>query len=153
MMSDLEKTQVEQYDHATMQRTTTGQIGQDYSGLEKTQTEATADTVAASAIGGDYHDLPAGYYRSPKFIGTFIGVVFMAWSLYVGYVLPSATLAIINEDIGKFHDISKLVLLVLHGFLGPSPNYILVVTITTVTSGCLLTGKWYLLAIVSPSAF
>ncbi|KAF4625847.1 hypothetical protein G7Y89_g12321 [Cudoniella acicularis] len=120
-MSDREKSQVEEFDHAIMQRTITQQTGQDPSGLEKARTGGTIDTVAASAIGGDYHDLPAGYYRSPKFIGTFVGVVFMAWSLYVGYVLPSATLAIINEDIG------------------PSPNYVLIVTVTTVTSGCLLT--------------
>jgi len=73
-MSALEKAQVEEYDHAAMQRTMTPQTEQDVSGLEEAQTNETIDTVTASAIGGDYHDLPAGYYRSPRFIGTFIGV-------------------------------------------------------------------------------
>jgi len=72
-------------------------------GLEKVETKTPFDTVAPSAIGGDYHDLPVGYYTSSKFIGTFIGVVFMAWSLYVGYVLPANTLAIINADLGMTH--------------------------------------------------
>jgi hypothetical protein len=56
--------------------------------IERVATTETVDTVAESAIGGDYHDLPKGYYRSPKFIGSFIGVILMAQSLYVGYVLP-----------------------------------------------------------------
>jgi hypothetical protein len=73
-MSELEKAQVEEYDHAMMQRTMTQQTEQDVSGLEKAQKNGTIDTIAASAIGGDYHDLPAGYYRSSRFIGTFIGV-------------------------------------------------------------------------------
>ena len=56
--------------------------------IERVPTTQTIDTVAESAIGGDYHDLPKGYYRSAKFIGSFIGVILMAQSLYVGYVLP-----------------------------------------------------------------
>jgi hypothetical protein len=87
-MSYNEKSHVEEFDHAMTERVTTH------------RTEATVDTVAPSAIGGDFHDLPEGYYRSPKFIGSFFGVVFMAWSLYVGYVLPSSTLSIINADLG-----------------------------------------------------
>lgn len=30
------------------------------------------DAVAPEAIGGLYHEMPAGYYRSPKFIGTVV---------------------------------------------------------------------------------
>jgi hypothetical protein len=95
-----EKTHVEESDHATMEGVTTHRTDPDEIALEETETEVTVDTVAPSAIGGDFHDLPEGYYRSPKFIGSFVGVVFMAWSLYVGYVLPSSTLSIINADLG-----------------------------------------------------
>lgn len=98
-MSSNEKGHVEEHDHATMVRVDTHRTEPDEI-LEQTKTEATVDTVAPSAIGGDFHDLPAGYYYSPKFIGSFVGVVFMAWSLYVGYVLPSSTLALINADLG-----------------------------------------------------
>ena len=138
-MADIEKSQVEQYDHATMEKSMTQNTGHDDVGLEKAQTQGTVDTVAPSAIGGDYHDLPDGYYRSPKFIGTFIGVVFMAWSLYVGYVLPANTLAIINADLGIFPNdhLRKHGLTILYP--GPSPDFVLIVTVTTVVSGCLLT--------------
>ena len=140
IMADVEKSQVEEYDHAKMDQVTTEHAGHDDDGLEKAQTWGTVDTVAPSAIGGDYHDLPDGYYRSPKFIGTFIGVVFMAWSLYVGYVLPANTLAIINADLGMLPMdllLSSISLTVIHS--GPASDYVLIVTVTTVTSGCLLT--------------
>lgn len=42
--------------------------------------------VAPEAIGTG--NLPPGYFYSPKFIGTLIGVTLMNISLYVGYVLP-----------------------------------------------------------------
>ena len=58
----------------------------------------TVDTVAESAIGGDYHDLPKGYYRSPQFLGSFIGVILLAQSLYLGYVLPVSSLKIWPEN-------------------------------------------------------
>jgi hypothetical protein len=99
-MSYNEKSHVEELNHATMEMVTTHPTDPDEILLEETETQATVDTVAPSAIGGDFHDLPEGYYRSPKFIGSFVGVVFMAWSLYVGYVLPSSTLSIINADLG-----------------------------------------------------
>jgi hypothetical protein len=46
------------------------------------------DGADASAIGGQLQDLPPGYYRSPKFVGSIIGVILMANSLYLGFVLP-----------------------------------------------------------------
>jgi len=46
------------------------------------------DDADASAIGGHVKDLPPGYYRSPKFVGSIIGVILMANSLYLGFVLP-----------------------------------------------------------------
>lgn len=42
--------------------------------------------IAPEAIGTG--NLPPGYYYSPKFLGTMIGVTLMSVSLYVGYVLP-----------------------------------------------------------------
>lgn len=42
--------------------------------------------VAPEAIGTG--NLAPGYFYSPKFIGTLIGVTLMNISLYVGYVLP-----------------------------------------------------------------
>ena len=33
-------------------------------------------------------ELPVGYYRSKNFIGSVVGVCFMAISLYLGFVLP-----------------------------------------------------------------
>jgi hypothetical protein len=51
-------------------------------------TEEVHDVADASAIGGHLKDLPPGYYRSPKFVGSIIGVILMANSLYLGFVLP-----------------------------------------------------------------
>jgi hypothetical protein len=50
--------------------------------------EEVHDVADASAIGGYLKDLPPGYYRSPKFVGSIIGVILMANSLYLGFVLP-----------------------------------------------------------------
>jgi hypothetical protein len=46
------------------------------------------DVADASAIGGHLKDLPPGYYRSPKFVGSIVGVILMANCLYLGFVLP-----------------------------------------------------------------
>lgn len=88
--------------------------------VHDTHVEDTEDHVTASAVGGDIDDFPRGYYWNIRFIGAFIGVVLMTESLYLGYVLPTSALTEINED------------------LGPSPNYSLISTVQTVTSGCLL---------------
>lgn len=82
--------------------------------------ENAEDHVTASAFGGDIDDFPAGYYWNIRFIGSSIGVMLMTQSLYLGYVLPTSALSKINQD------------------LGPSPNYSLISTVQTVTSGCLL---------------
>jgi hypothetical protein len=60
-------------------------------GSEKPSTptiEEVHDGADASAIGGQLQDLPPGYYHSPKFVGSIIGVILMANSLYLGFVLP-----------------------------------------------------------------
>ncbi|KAF2186650.1 fungal trichothecene efflux pump [Zopfia rhizophila CBS 207.26] len=58
------------------------------------------DHVAAEAIGGYSHELPKGYYYSLGFIGTVIATCLAQISGYLGWVLPSNTLALINTSIG-----------------------------------------------------
>lgn len=72
-----------------------------------------------SGVGG-IMDFQKGYYWNSKFIGSMIGIILMAQSLYVGYVLPASSLEIINAD------------------LGPSHNYVLITNAETAISGCLL---------------
>ncbi|PMD55689.1 siderophore iron transporter [Hyaloscypha bicolor E] len=93
-------------------------------GSEKASTPTTEeahDGADASAIGGQLQDLPTGYYRSPKFVGSIIGVILMANSLYLGFVLPANILSVIDADIG------------------PDPNYLLISTAFTLTAGVGLT--------------
>lgn len=61
--------------------------------------------IAPEAIGGSARDLPPGYYRKPKFIGTMLAVSLGYISTTIAYLIPANLLTIINEDIG------------------PSPNY------------------------------
>lgn len=42
------------------------------------------DEVAEEAIGGDLSEMPEGYYRSWRFIGSVLAVSFMAQGLYLG---------------------------------------------------------------------
>lgn len=60
--------------------------------VEEVQTHDDADV---SAIGGHLEDLPPGYYRSPKFVGSIFGVILMANSLYLGFVLPVRLLSLL----------------------------------------------------------
>lgn len=39
-------------------------------------------------LGGDARDIPSGYWKSYKFIGSIVGIFFMSMSLYLGFVLP-----------------------------------------------------------------
>lgn len=96
------------------------------------------DHVDTSAVGGDLADLPKGYYTNWRFIGSLAAVSFMAQGLYLGwsferrwkvsqltkisgYVLPATTIGIINADVG------------------PNPNYVLIPTVKTLTTGIGLT--------------
>lgn len=54
--------------------------------LEPAVTAVSDDEVAREAIGTD--NLPPGYFRSAKFLGTLMAVSLMNISLYTGYVLP-----------------------------------------------------------------
>ncbi|KAF2178609.1 fungal trichothecene efflux pump [Zopfia rhizophila CBS 207.26] len=79
------------------------------------------DEVAKEAKGGDLGDMPPGYYRNWRFIGSVIAVCFMAQGLYLGYILPANTITIINAD------------------LGPDPNYALIPIVKTLCGGVGLT--------------
>ncbi|KAF2465359.1 fungal trichothecene efflux pump [Lindgomyces ingoldianus] len=74
------------------------QVHHDDSGLHH-------DHVAAEALGGRTHDLPKGYYYSPGFIGTLVATCLAQISGYLGWVLPSNTLSLINAAIGPSPDI------------------------------------------------
>jgi hypothetical protein len=58
---------------------------------EKNQIEAienvsneSRDRIAEDAKGGDLSEMPEGYYRSWRFLGSFLAVTFMAQGLYLG---------------------------------------------------------------------
>lgn len=40
--------------------------------VEKRHIDGTVDLVSAKVIGGEVENLPAGYFRSPQFIGTVV---------------------------------------------------------------------------------
>jgi len=52
--------------------------------IENVSNGSSHDEVAAEAKGGDLSEMPAGYYRSWRFIGSVAAVVFMAQGLYLG---------------------------------------------------------------------
>lgn len=102
--------------------------------IEHVSNDSSHDEVAAEAKGGDLSEMPPGYYKSWRFIGSVAAVVFMAQGLYLGmhasssrdgstltfilgYVLPANTITIINAD------------------LGPDPNYALIPIVKTLCGG------------------
>ncbi|KAF2006282.1 fungal trichothecene efflux pump [Amniculicola lignicola CBS 123094] len=58
------------------------------------------DHIATEALGGHTTDLPKGYFYSAGFIGTVIATCLAQISGYLGWVLPSNTLSLINAAIG-----------------------------------------------------
>jgi MFS family permease len=98
-----------------------GTLGESEKASTPSRIDEVDDVADAAAIGGHLTDLPPGYYRSPQFVGSMIGVMLMANSLYLGFVLPANTLTVMNAD------------------LGPDPNYLLVSTAFTLTAGVGLT--------------
>jgi hypothetical protein len=77
-----------------------GTFGQTEKAPTPSRIDEVDDVADASAVGGHLTDLPPGYYRSPQFVGSIIGVMLMANSLYLGFVLPANTLTVINADLG-----------------------------------------------------
>lgn len=66
-----------------------GEPGESEKAFTHTQrTDDVQDGADGARLGGHLKDLPPGYYRSPKFVGSMLGVILMANSLYLGFVLP-----------------------------------------------------------------
>ncbi|KAG7115079.1 Trichothecene efflux pump TRI12 like protein [Verticillium longisporum] len=69
-------------------------------------TDGTVDFIDAKAIGGEYDEMPKGYFRSASFIGTVVAQCLGSICAYLGWVLPANTLLLINADIGPSVNIS-----------------------------------------------
>lgn len=53
--------------------------------VENSSTELDVDP---SAIGGNLHDLPPNYYRSPRFLGTVAAAICIAINVYLELAVP-----------------------------------------------------------------
>ncbi|KAK8071442.1 hypothetical protein PG997_011645 [Apiospora hydei] len=73
--------------------------------VEKTHIDGTVDYVSADVIGGDVENLPAGYFRSPQFIGTVVATCTASICAYLSWVMPANTLSLIDADLGPSNDI------------------------------------------------
>jgi hypothetical protein len=47
-----------------------------------------AETIDDSPYEDDSNDVPNGYWRSYRFIGSLVAIVLLANGLYIGYVMP-----------------------------------------------------------------
>lgn len=47
--------------------------------VERVHVDGTVDNIDTKAIGGDVDELPAGYFRSPPFIGTVVVSQKLLW--------------------------------------------------------------------------
>ncbi|KAL4808006.1 fungal trichothecene efflux pump [Aspergillus unguis] len=90
-----------------------------------THADGTVNYVDVRAIGGDVDDMPKGYFRSAPFLGTVLAQCLGSIVAYLGWVMPSNTLTLINAE------------------LGSSPNINWVATVWTLSScvGFLLIGR------------
>ncbi|CAK7200733.1 hypothetical protein SEUCBS139899_003432 [Sporothrix eucalyptigena] len=68
--------------------------------------DGTVDYIDVRAVGGDLESMPAGYYYSPKFLGSFVAICLSSICAYLGWVLPANTLSIINADLGTSPNIN-----------------------------------------------
>ncbi|KAK7430669.1 hypothetical protein QQZ08_002713 [Neonectria magnoliae] len=68
--------------------------------------DGTIDYLDAEAVGGEYDQMPKGYFLSPQFIGTVTAQCLGSICAYLGWVLPANTLALINQDIGPSKNIN-----------------------------------------------
>ncbi|KAH6681599.1 siderophore iron transporter [Halenospora varia] len=85
----------------------------------------TDDSVDPQVRQSDLDQMPKGYYRNWRFIGSLAATSFLAQGLYLGYVLPANSFTIINAEIG------------------PDANYVLIPTLKTLTGaiGLTLVGR------------
>ncbi|KAK8073250.1 hypothetical protein PG994_004149 [Apiospora phragmitis] len=74
--------------------------------VEKTHIDGTVDFVSADVIGGEVGELPSGYFRSAKFIGTVVATCTASICAYLSWVLPANTLSLIDADLGPSRDIN-----------------------------------------------
>lgn len=51
--------------------------------------------------GVDTDQIQPGYWRSPRFIGSCIAIIFQGNSLFFGYAVPTNLLSVINADLGE----------------------------------------------------
>ncbi|KAL4937901.1 hypothetical protein BDV06DRAFT_215544 [Aspergillus oleicola] len=87
--------------------------------------DGTVTYVDVQAIGGEMEDMPKGYFKSLPFLGTVLAQCLGSIVAYMGWVLPSNTLTLINAELGN------------------SPNINWVATVWTLSScvGFLLIGR------------
>ncbi|KIL91916.1 hypothetical protein FAVG1_04319 [Fusarium avenaceum] len=62
--------------------------------------DGTIENVDKNAFGDELDQMPYGYYWSPQFLGSLAAQSLASICAYLGWVLPSNTLALINADIG-----------------------------------------------------
>lgn len=60
--------------------------------VETVHADGIVDLVDAHAVGGDFQEMPDGYYRSWSFILTFVAICLASMCAYLGWVLPANTL-------------------------------------------------------------
>jgi hypothetical protein len=51
-----------------------------------------------SAVHTDTNDVPPGYWRSYKFLGTVLAIILLANSLFIGYVMPVKTATRVSKE-------------------------------------------------------
>ena len=65
----------------------------DFEQISKTITDRDQEAVAARGVQSD--NIPAGYWRSYRFLGSFMSIVLLAASLFVNFNLPVSQLHLI----------------------------------------------------------
>ncbi|KAM0355870.1 hypothetical protein ACHAPU_000257 [Fusarium lateritium] len=65
-----------------------------------TMADGTVEHIDKNALGDDLDRMPYGYYWSSQFLGTLAAQSLASICAYLGWVLPSNTLTLINADIG-----------------------------------------------------
>jgi hypothetical protein len=61
------------------------------------------DIKYAHLLARDESDIPPGYFRSIRFLGTMISMSLTVVSSYFGFAVPASVLTYINLDIGMIH--------------------------------------------------
>ena len=64
-------------------------------------TDGTVDFVDKHAVGGNFEEMPKGYYTSYQFILTFVAICLASICAYLGWVLPANTLYALNQNLNE----------------------------------------------------